>query len=177
ALTGAAAVGYNFDMDRFGLRLEVEGGASKAAIKNHTIVDQLLIGAPTSFDAPAAYGAAMITYGMLNAAADVKMGTFSPYLTAGLGFASVDLDNHGVVLTAATLGIAPGFVTAIDNTQEGFAWQIGGGIGYEVSEKVTLDFGYRHFRVQDVELLTLDATTTKDDIVQNTATVGVRLNF
>jgi opacity protein-like surface antigen len=64
----------------------------------------------------------------------VKDSDVSPYLTAGLGMASVK-------------GTAPG-ETYVDESV--FAWQVGAGIGFRVTKEVVFDIGYRYFKAGDV---------------------------
>lgn len=86
------------------------------------------------------------------------------------------------------IGVAVTDVSATDNVSEGdetnfrFAWQVGAGFGYEVTEYVTLSLGYRYFDLGEAELTlygagpdpfgkyTLDARA--HEIVS-----GVRVNF
>jgi opacity protein-like surface antigen len=56
-----------------------------------------------------------------------------PYIMAGIGFADVVLNDDTGSQTHGT-----------------FAWQAGAGIGIEVSEKVTIDLGYRYLSPSDI---------------------------
>ncbi len=64
----------------------------------------------------------------------IKDSGVSPYLTAGLGVASVKVKDSSV--------------TTLDESK--FAWQVGAGIGVKASENVVVDLGYRYFRTSDV---------------------------
>ena len=61
---------------------------------------------------------------------------FRPYLGAGLGFAIVDLEADNFGLTANDSDLVAAF-------------QLMAGIGYEISPKATLTFGYRYFTTSD----------------------------
>ncbi len=81
----------------------------------------------------------------------------SPYLTAGLGFASVKAKDHSD--------------TFVDDSV--FAWQVGAGVGLKASENVVVDLGYRYFRTSDV--------TTNDhtdlSIAGSNILAGIRYSF
>ena len=64
----------------------------------------------------------------------VKDSDLLPYLTAGLGVATVKgTDTGGTFLD-----------------QSVFAWQVGAGVGFKVSKEVVVDLGYRYFKAADV---------------------------
>lgn len=59
----------------------------------------------------------------------------TPYIMAGLGYASVNGDNGS------------------DTFDDGvFAWQVGAGVGFKAADKVTIDVGYRYFATGDADL-------------------------
>ncbi len=59
----------------------------------------------------------------------------TPYIMAGLGYASVNGDD--------------GSNTYDDGV---FAWQVGGGVGFKAADKVTIDLSYRYFATGDADL-------------------------
>ncbi|MCX7983020.1 MAG: outer membrane beta-barrel protein [Syntrophales bacterium] len=71
-------------------------------------------------------------YGFLNES------PVTPYLTAGIGVAKLDVDNLSVL--KIRLGSADDVV---------FAYQVGAGIGLSLVEKTTLDVKYRYFATTD----------------------------
>jgi len=66
---------------------------------------------------------------------DIDRSELTPYLTAGLGLASVD-DSTG-----------PG---STDDTV--FAWQLGAGVGYRIGDNLLLDARYRYLATGDPDL-------------------------
>jgi opacity protein-like surface antigen len=149
-LAFGAALGYNFS------RFRVEGEISYQ--KND--VDK--IGAQGVFlDAT---GDARALSFLINGYYDFKnRSAFTPYISAGLGFAQVefnDLDISGL-----------GFSGSSDEDTV-FAYQIGIGVGYAVTEKVTIDVKYRYFDTEDSEY-----DTTEAEFTSNNFLFGVRVYF
>jgi len=68
-----------------------------------------------------------------------NVGTFRPYVLAGVGFAHTE----GVIgnLSLATL------------ESSGFAWQLGAGLNTQVADGVTVGVGYRYFQGPELDLL------------------------
>lgn len=81
---------------------------------------------------------------------------FTPYLSAGLGFAKVKWAGDG---------------ESADDTV--FAYQVGAGVGYALSKKVTLDAKYRYFATSDPKFF----DTVKMDFASHNLFLGVRVNF
>ena len=80
---------------------------------------------------------------------------FTPYLTAGMGAATVNFSE-------------PGF----DKDDTVFAYQLGIGIGIAMSEALALDFRYRYLTTQDAKLAVYEAETASHNL-----TVGLRMAF
>lgn len=80
---------------------------------------------------------------------------FTPYLSAGLGFAKIELDD--VDYNA-------------DDTV--FAYQVGAGVGYALSKNVTLDAKYRYFATSDAEF-----EFETRDFASHNLLLGIRINF
>ena len=87
---------------------------------------------------------------------DVK-GGITPYLTAGLGGASITAKSTG----------------SSDTTSSGFAYQLGAGVGIKASENVVIDLGYRFFKPSSFNVY----NTTDISATSNNFLVGVRYNF
>ena len=83
-------------------------------------------------------GASLLTV-MANGYYDLNAGSgFKPYVMAGLGIAHINADDdHGIS------------DPWLDDTY--FAWQLGAGVGYEVSENITIDVGYRYLKPEGIE--------------------------
>ena len=171
---GAVALGYEFDSGAgYGLRAELEGGILSNTIDSHTIV-----ALPATLSGANAFGETQILYGMVNVALDYDLGNgFKPFVGAGVGWAQADFKNHGVTLAAAVGPLGPGNVTAMNDADNGLIWQIGGGIGYEVTENITLEAAYRYMQVENISLTAVDGTVSNVPIHQHQGLLGVRYGF
>jgi OOP family OmpA-OmpF porin len=78
-------------------------------------------------------------------------GRFQPYLGVGAGFAQLE-----------TLG----------EDEDSWGWQGLAGVGIELSDRATLDIGYRYFVLEDLELFGIDS-----DYEHQAVTVGLRWEF
>ena len=93
----------------------------------------------------------------------VNNSAFTPYLSAGLGFAKVEVNDLNV----------PGSGLPNSNDDDTvFAYQVGVGVGYAVNEKVTIDANYRYFATSDPEF-----DTTEAEFASHNFLFGVRVNF
>jgi len=149
-LAVGAALGYDFN------RFRVEGEISYQ--KND--VDK--ISAQGVFFA--ATGDARALSFLINGYYDFKnRSAFTPYISAGLGFAQIEFND----LNISGLGFS-------DSSDEDtvLAYQIGMGIGYAVTGKVTIEVKYRLFGTEDSEY-----DTTKAEFTSNNFLFGVRINF
>jgi len=67
---------------------------------------------------------------------------FTPFITAGLGFAQVDVNDLS----------SPGARRAsFDDDDTVFAGQVGAGVSYALNEKVDFELKYRYFMTEDLE--------------------------
>lgn len=99
-----------------------------------------------------------ITAYMANAYADINVdNSVSPYLMAGLGFATVSGESEGA---------------SSDDTV--FAYQIGTGISMKATDDVKIDLGYRYFATDDANDL-LDGWEVSFD--SSKILLGMRYNF
>ena len=125
-------------------------------------------------------------------------GTWTPYIGGGLGFVRVDqgglrYDTGAVAkevayAMAAQRGIPreqvpPQFIPAappLSTTDTAFAYQIGGGIGYALSDSTTLQIGYRLQMVNGLsyggsnDMLTVSSNT---DLRVHFLEIGIRYRF
>ena len=103
---------------------------------------------------------------------------FKPYVGAGIGLAYHDM---------SALDCAPAIpgVCTPGNFQRGgenlsFAWSLMTGVGFEVSDRVTVDVGYRYIDLGEVESNSVDdvgfanPTHTVEDITSHEIKFGVR---
>ncbi|MFN3172559.1 MAG: outer membrane protein [Hyphomicrobiales bacterium] len=89
---------------------------------------------------------------LVMANAFVDLGTYhgiTPYVGAGAGASYTMIDDlTDTNVTAAALG---NVAYAGDNGEWAFAWAVHAGLGYEVNDRLTLDFGYRYLHIGDAE--------------------------
>jgi len=168
-VSGALAVGYSFGN---GFRLEVEGSYTEQDVDSHTVT---ALGA--TFSGGNAFGTTSVTQGLVNAYYDFDLGAFKPYVTGGIGFAHVDFDNHGIFLAAPTAGLPAGDVVAMNDDDTGFAFQVGIGTSYALTENVDLELGYRYTGITSVDLQAVDGTSTDVDLSYHSVLAGVRYSF
>jgi len=106
-------------------------------------------------------GASLLTV-MANGYYDFKTsGKIKPYVMAGLGIAHIKADDY------------PGSPAPwLDDSY--FAWQLGAGIGYEVSANTTIDVGYRYLKPEGIECAfhATDVSWESHNIL-----VGIRYKF
>jgi len=151
------AIGYMFDNFRIEGEISYQkNDADKVTIKSVKLngVDQGISGSE-----PADGDVGIFTF-LANGYYDFNNDSkFTPYLTAGIGMANVEIDPE-------------------DDTV--FAYQIGAGVGIAMSETVTLDCKYRYLGAADYEIGdTVQGVAVKVDssIASHNFTVGIRFTF
>jgi opacity protein-like surface antigen len=90
-------------------------------------------------------------------------GPFTPFVSAGLGFAKFDINDAKVVGS-------PSPATNDDDTV--FAYQLGAGVGYAVNERVSIDIRYRYLATTDPEVDTVTIEYSGHNFL-----AGVRSSF
>lgn len=136
----AGAVGYNLTSVSPGLRVDVEvayrdnqvDGAFLTSISNAATTDS----GPVDADHQTFSVLANVWY-------DFDVGGFKPYIGGGIGWAETEFE--GTYIGAV--------VTPFSFEDSGFAWQVGGGINFDVSPNVKLGIGYRYFSGPEVTVL------------------------
>jgi OOP family OmpA-OmpF porin len=126
--------------------------------------------------------------GMFNGYLDINglmpnnmLGPFQPYLTGGVGVASNDLGNTAYGFP----GLGSGVVSQSGSTHTDFAWGAGAGIGYALTQNLTLDLGYKYMDLGQMRsgstgtvLGTAFATTPiKANLQVHTVMIGFRFAF
>jgi len=149
-LSFGAALGYDFN----NFRVEGEISYQQNDIDN--------IGAEgVYFDAT---GDAVALSFLINGYYDfINSSAFTPYVSAGLGVAQIEFNN----LNISRLGFS-----GSSDEDTVFAYQIGAGVGYAITEKVTIDLKYRYFGTADSEY-----DTTEAEFASHNVLIGIRLNF
>ncbi len=93
----------------------------------------------------------------------LKYGALTPYVSLGLGLASLELND--LTVPGATTGSA-------GDDDMVFAYQVGAGVGYALNPQMTIDFKYRYFATQDP-----DFGGTKFEYGSHNFLLGLRYNF
>jgi len=88
---------------------------------------------------------------------------FTPYISAGLGYAKVEVNDYNIVGSN---------ISDSNEDDSVFAYQFGAGVGYSVNENVTIDLKYRYFSTSDPKFDTLEVEVASHDII-----LGLRYNF
>jgi opacity protein-like surface antigen len=84
---------------------------------------------------------------MLNAWFDIPTGTaFKPYLGGGIGWAFIDFSASSIENGDPSTMVSTGTKSSTN-----FAWSLGGGLGYDITQNWTVDLGYRYINAGDVK--------------------------
>jgi opacity protein-like surface antigen len=68
---------------------------------------------------------------------------FTPYVGAGAGVALLRVKNRDTYSGEDNLGHPVNATVESSDREANFAWSVGAGVGYSVTENLTVDFGYR----------------------------------
>ena len=99
---------------------------------------------------------------MANAWWDIhNSSNFTPYLGGGVGYAISSYDGGAVY----------------DGVDGNFAWQLGAGVDYKISEETQLGLGYRYFDAGDVTLSLPTASGTPSSMSQDVRSSSVLLQL
>ena len=161
-LVGSAFVGFEIP-DLYwgaGVRAEAELGYSQFDVDTHTVG-----GTPTA--AADSFGSTDAVFAMANLYVDYGLGALRPFVGGGVGVARVDFENHGVT---GNLGV-------MDDTENGFAWQVMGGVGWAVTGDLTLEAMVRYQEVWDVELVSSTGPISHVDLASTQVLLGARYSF
>lgn len=143
-----------------GLRLEGELGYAQADVDIHTV-------AGTPATAGNSFGSTDAFTAMANVYADYSLGVLRPFVGGGIGVARVDFEGHGVT---GNLGV-------MDDTENGYAWQVMGGIGYDVTAAITVEAMVRYQEIQGVELVSSTGPASTLDLSSTQILLGARFSF
>ncbi|MEM6710779.1 MAG: outer membrane beta-barrel protein [Pseudomonadota bacterium] len=160
-LTGSVFAGYETQLSPvFGARLEAELGVSGFEVESHSVggvAQPLPTGDTTAFT------------GMVNAYVDADLGLARPFVGGGIGLGSVSFDDHGA-----------GGNILMDDDGTGFAWQVAGGVGFDMTDRLTLETMVRYQSIMDVERTSTTAggtITSETDVNSTAGLVGLRYRF
>jgi opacity protein-like surface antigen len=109
---------------------------------------------------------------MVNAYYDFKTKTkFTPYLGGGIGVSWNNTDTDGTV-------IATGVSQNYSETKANFAWNLTAGVGYQLTDAITLDANYRYVDLgKAVWGNPATAELTSDDLTAHEVYLGLRYAF
>jgi opacity protein-like surface antigen len=99
-----------------------------------------------------------------------------PYIGGGIGFGRLDVDITGETAGAVTADI-------IDDADWGFAFQLGGGVAFGLTENIAVDVGYRYKRINDADfefdddVVALEGVEIEKDYKSHNILLGVRFGF
>ena len=88
------------------------------------------------------------------------------YIGGGIGYAIVSIND------ASVLGIP-----LADDDDSVFAYQLGTGIGHQMSPEMTLSLDYRYFGTLDPEFNAVDGSSFEAEYDSHIIRLGVRINF
>lgn len=101
---------------------------------------------------------------LINAYLDFDTGSnLKPYLTAGAGIANVDIESR--------LDLEDDLYT-YDDDETAFAWKLGGGLGFNLTDNFTIDLGYRYFSVHKLNFESL-----RTEVRSHNLSAGFRFRF
>lgn len=86
-------------------------------------------------------------------------GAISPFIGAGIGWGKVDME-----------------ASDLSADDSGLAWQIGAGIGFDISDTTQVRLEYRYFTVEDIDLQ-VDGDSLDYDYEANSIIVGLKMSF
>ena len=172
---GSLAIGYDFDK-KFGvpIRAELEYAAfSEAEAKRSFTSDDEHITMKQKFNIQTLF---------VNAYWDIDTGTqFTPYVGAGIGMGFIKTKGSERGYDVTDPDDSWNFGTGSKNVTN-FAWNVGAGLGYDITENWTVDAGYRFVGLGSVKTKTYsdDEGTMKgktDNLYQHQFAVGIRYTF
>lgn len=161
-LTGSVFAGYETEIfPGFGGRIEAELGYSSFEVDSHALSTGAAANNPT--------GDTTAFTGMVNAYVDAHLGMFRPFAGVGLGIAQVNFNDHG----------ANGAIL-MDADDTNLAWQVSGGVGYDLTSNLTLEGMVRYQSIADVELTSTVAggsVASSTDLNSTQGLLGLRYRF
>jgi OOP family OmpA-OmpF porin len=135
------------------------------------------VAATTEFDLDGEEDALFV---LANLWVDLPFGdTFRPYVGGGFGAGRVTLELEGVDTAAPSTP-----VEIIDDSDWGFAWQVGAGVAFGFMDNFVIDVGYRYKRIDSLEFELEDDITggaegihVEKDYKSHNILAGIRFGF
>lgn len=101
---------------------------------------------------------------LLNAYFDFDAGrNIKPYLTAGAGIANVDFEGSIEVENDTE---------SFDSSDTAFAYKLGGGFGFDLTDNFTIDLGYRFYSAHSLKFETM-----RTELKSHNLSAGFRFRF
>lgn len=152
----SGAIGYSLNNVLQGLRVEVEAGYRENQVDGLWTADRNN-GAGTGTSS-GALDYEHSTFSVLaNAWYDFNVAGVTPYIGGGIGWADTDLDGT----------YTGGNIPVLSFSDDGFAWQAGAGINFDISPNMKLGVGYRYFEGPEVTVLAPHALNTASGEVES----------
>ena len=153
------------------VRVEGEIGYRRAGIDKLSVNNDGGLGAAAGMapltGSASASGHTTALSAMLNAYYDYDTGSaWRPYIDAGIGAARLSMKN----VSAAGVPVVDAFDTV-------FAYQLGLGIGYEVTKSMTLAVEYRYFTTLDPTYRDAAGHNFNSEFTSHNLSLGVRYRF
>jgi OmpA-OmpF porin, OOP family len=153
------------------VRVEGEIGYRRAGLDKLSVNNDAGLGA-TAGTAPltgaaSASGHVSAISAMLNAYYDYDTGSaWRPYIDAGIGAARLAMHN-----------VAASGVAVVDAYDTVFAYQLGLGLGYDVTKSLTLAVEYRYFTTLDPTFKDAAGNSFNSEFTSHNVSLGVRYRF
>lgn len=165
----AGAAGYSF---KNGIRLEGEVSYRRISLDKLTITNDgglgvaLGVGSLDGLSLSADGNVSALGF-MANAFYDFRLGnSVKPYVGGGVGLARLSIND------VAVLG-----VTIVDDDDTVFAYQVSGGVGFEVTPATTIFLDYRYFATADPSFSDVLGGGFNSEYASHNVSVGLRYNF
>ena len=183
-------LGYHLDSN---IRIEGELFLARAEIAQITNTAITIPGVPLgNLEVPLDPTGTAEQFGaMLNLWYDIETGSdWTPYVGAGLGLIRIDQGDlnydEGKLANAVLMALGqqqqlpPGLVPKPSATDSAFAYQVGAGIGYALSDTTTLHVGYRLQALSGLEFTGMNqfaSVRAETDLRVHFLEIGIRYRF
>lgn len=153
------------------VRVEGEIGYRRASLDKLSINNDAGLGAAAGMaplaGSASASGHTTAISAMLNAYYDYDTGSaWRPYIDAGIGAARLTLKN-----------VAASGVPVVDAFDTVFAYQLGLGIGYELTKSLTVAVDYRYFTTLDPTFKDAAGNSFNSEFTSHNLSLGIRYRF
>lgn len=159
---GALAIGYDFNARDYGpIRAEIEF-AMRGKGKRDDVYNYAGFAIKDAYEISTSSIFANVYYDFHNSS------DFTPYIGAGLGTARIKFENKASISDGVN-----GLSLSTSKSSWKFAWNVGAGVAYRLTDTVSLDLGYRY---ADFGSLDQNALTSID-VTGHEVLLGVRFAF